>query len=413
MNSAASSDTKEPLLFLCHRIPFPPNKGDKIRAFHLLKFLSQYFDVHLGTFVDDPEDWAYQNDLKTWCVSTQLIELNPTRAKIKSLKGLLRGQPLTLPFYESNDLQRWVDSTVNRFGIAKAVAFSAAMAQFLESCPSTLTTRVIDIVDIDSDKWQQYADQKTWPMSWVYRREAKTLFEYEKRVAEQFDRSFFVSSTEAQDFIDRAPSTASKVTFFNNGVDHEYFAPDKMFEDPYDASKPIRFVFTGAMDYWPNVDAVVWFAQSVLPIIQTTYPDAQFAIVGGKPTDQVTELSRLPGVMVTGRVPDVRPYIQHATSVVAPMRIARGIQNKVLEGMAMAKPVIVTQKGLDGIPALDGEHVYVANDETAFASAVCQSVSEQAQNIGHCARRFVQDEFDWDHTLPVVLKALNKEAVHV
>jgi sugar transferase (PEP-CTERM/EpsH1 system associated) len=415
MSGLVETATKEPLLFLCHRIPFPPNKGDKIRAFHLLKFLAQHFDVHLGTFVDDPDDWAYQNALNEWCVSTKLIGIDPKRAKVKSLKGMFTGQPLTLPFYESSELQSWVDDYVDRFAIKKVVAFSAAMAQFLESqrCVSQLTKRVIDIVDIDSDKWQQYSEQKTWPMSWVYRREARTLFQYEVKVATLMDQSYFVSSTEASDFIDRAPNTAKKVSFYNNGVDHHFFAPNQGYANPYTSADALRFVFTGAMDYWPNVDAVVWFAQSVFPGIKAKFPEAEFVIVGGKPTEDVLNLGKLTGVTVTGRVEDVRPYIEYASAVVAPMRIARGIQNKVLEGMAMSKPVLVTQKGLDGIPALHNQHVYVANDESAFIDAANLVASGQLAILQKPARDLVQEQFDWDHTLPVVLTALDMESEHV
>ncbi|WP_370239067.1 TIGR03087 family PEP-CTERM/XrtA system glycosyltransferase, partial [Neptunomonas phycophila] len=246
---------KPPLLLLCHRIPFPPNKGDKIRTYHLLKYLVSHYEVHLGAFIDDPDDWQYVTEVESLCATAHFVSLEPKRSTLFSAIGLLTGEALSLPYYRSRSLTSWVKSILAQYSIDKAMAVSSPMAQFLSSSSLHLTTKVIDLVDIDSDKWAQYAQMKPWPLSWVYQREAVKLFAYEQRIAQTFDVSFFVSSAEAQLFIEKAPITETAVSYYNNGVDSHYFSQHQVERNPYPESVPV-LVFTGDMDYWPNVDAV-------------------------------------------------------------------------------------------------------------------------------------------------------------
>ena len=285
---------KPPLLFLCHRIPYPPNKGDKIRSFHLLHHLSQHFDIYLATFVDDPEDWPWVPEVEKFCVQSVFLGLNPTAARLRSLTGLVRGKVLSLPYYHNAEMHTWVHSKVAEHGISHVLVFSAAMAQYALDPALAFARKVIDFVDVDSDKWQQYALQKRWPMSWIYRREGELLLEFEREVAREFDAGLFVSSSEADMFRQLAPESAHKVGFYNNGVNTTYFAPDTALPNPYAPGVEV-LVFTGAMDYWPNVDAVSWFAREVFPLLLVHYPDLEFFIVGSSPSAAVTQLGALPG----------------------------------------------------------------------------------------------------------------------
>ena len=402
---------KPPLLFLCHRIPYPPNKGDKIRSFHLLHHLSQHFDIHLGSFVDDPQDWPWAPEVEKFCCSMLLRPLQSWRATIRSLRGLLSGEALSVPYYADRTMQRWVTQTIASHDIRHAIVYSSAMAQFLPLEGAGFERKVIDFVDVDSDKWAQYAAQKLPPMRWVYQREARCLLRLEKVLARRFDAGLFVSSTEAELFRQLSPVTAHKIGFYNNGVNCEYFQPDANRDtaptNPFaGGSRPL--VFTGAMDYWPNVDAVIWFAESVLPGLRRTHPDLEFYIVGGSPTRAVRQLERQPGVKVTGRVPDVRPYLQHSLAAVAPMRIARGVQNKVLEGMAMARPVLVSSKGLEGIAAKDGVEILLADSPDDYARLVGELLAGKHPGLGERARRCVQRNFNWDNNLPEVVFLLGR-----
>jgi len=399
---------KLPLLFLCHRIPYPPNKGDKIRSFHLLHHLSQHFDIYLATFVDDPADWPWVGEVEKFCVDSLFLELNPTRARLRSLSGLATGKVLSLPYYRNAEMQAWICERTAEHNISHLLVFSAAMAQYVTDPALSFERRVIDFVDVDPDKWQQYALQKRWPMNWLYRREGELLLGFEREVARLFDAGLFVSSAEADMFRELAPASAHKVGFYNNGVNTEYFDPDVALPNPYSESEQ-ALVFTGAMDYWPNIDAVTWFAREVFPQLRAREPGLQFYIVGSSPANAVTQLAGLPGVSVTGRVEDVRPYLQHALAVVAPMRIARGVQNKVLEAMAMEKMVIVSGKGLEGIDACHCEHVLLADTAEQYVSCMQQILEGHHPEMGRQARCRISTHFSWDENLPEVVYLLAGE----
>lgn len=387
-------------------MPYPPNKGDKIRSYHLLVHLAQRFEVHLGTFVDDPDDWQHAETVKRLCKSVHIVPLHPLSAKIRSLRAFSTGGPQTVDYYRDAGMQAWVNKTVVDFPISRVVVFCSAMAQYAEGIQGA--RRVIDFVDIDSDKWSQYAEKKSWPLSWLYRREGRELLRYERQVAAKFDASLFVSDAEAALFRTRAPESAARIGFFNNGVDTGFFSPEQRYDNPYSPDEaPV--VFTGAMDYWPNIDAVQWFADTMLPAIRARNDKAVFYIVGSRPVEQVKALARLPGVKVTGTVPDVRPYIAHARVCVAPLRIARGIQNKVLEAMAMAKPVVVSAAALEGIDAEPGRELLLAGHEQQFIDAVSALLSTSLPEIGLAARRKVLARYGWSSNLEKVDTLLDVE----
>jgi sugar transferase (PEP-CTERM/EpsH1 system associated) len=390
------------LLLLIHRIPYPPNKGDKIRSYHLLKHLARHYRVHLATFVDDPDDWQYVPHVEALCASSHFARLNPVPARIKSLTALLKNRSLSLEYYRDAGLARWVRDTVAAHGIERVLVFSSAMAQFAD--PYRQARRVVDFCDVDSDKWRQYAEKKSFPMNLLYRYEANQLLRYERQVARDYDASLFVSAPEADLFRQLAPESIAKIGHFNNGVDTDYFTPDAGHATPYAAGER-ALVFTGAMDYWPNVDAVQWFCDEVFPTLRQRFPDLHFYIVGSRPNAAVQALAQRPGVTVTGTVPDVRPYIAHAAVAVAPLRIARGIQNKVLEAMAMARAVVVSPQALEGIDAIPGTELVLAEDAAAFADAVGVLLLGQdsaAAIIGQAARAKVQRSYSWSSNLACI-----------
>jgi sugar transferase (PEP-CTERM/EpsH1 system associated) len=394
----------KPLLFLAHRIPYPPNKGDKIRSWNILRYLAERYSVHLGCFIDDEEDRAHTGVLQELCESCHFATLDARLAKLRGLPGLLCGDPITLGYYRHRGLARWVRETVPRATIGHVFAFSSAMAQYALDGPAAAARRVIDFVDVDSDKWRQYAAAKRGPESWIYGREARTLLGFERRVAAAFDVSLFVSEAEAALFRSLAPESADRIAALKNGVDVDYFDPARAYPNPFDGPGP-ALVFTGAMDYWANVDAVDWFARDVLPAIRAVHPDAAFHIVGAKPAQQVRALSALPGVHVTGRVADVRPYVAHAAISVAPLRLARGVQNKVLEAMAMARPVLATPEALEGIDAAPGREVFRASGADGLSAAALEMLArDDLASVGAAARDCVVSGYGW----PACLNGLNK-----
>ncbi len=386
------------LLFLAHRLPYPPNKGDKIRSFHLLRHLAQRYRIYLGAFVDDADDRQYAQALAPYCAEIKLLPLHPRRSKLKSLTGLLTGEALTLPYYRNAALSDWARQRVQDGSVNRGLAFSSAMGQFI---PPGLTRTVMDMVDVDSDKWTQYAPSQRWPLSWLYAREGRKLAAWEARMARQFDATLLVSEPEAALLQQRVPQARDKIAAFENGVDADYFSPERDYPNPY-ATAVRAMVFTGAMDYWPNIDAVVWFAEQIFPAIRQQCPDAQFVIVGSRPSLEVKNLAQQPGIMVTGSVPDVRPYLAHAACAVAPLRIARGVQNKVLEAMAMARAVVVTPQAAEGIRAMADVDYALAQDADAFVGAVVQCVRHPDAAMGQSARATIKLNYDWSRNLAAV-----------
>jgi sugar transferase (PEP-CTERM/EpsH1 system associated) len=388
----------EDLLFLAHRIPYPPNKGDKIRSWNILRYLARSYRIHLGAFVDDPRDLRYQDKLESMCASVHLLPLQPMAGRLRSLSGLGRKTPLSIPYYYDRRMQKWVDAQLEQDSLQRVFVFSSAMAQYVMNSQASSCRRVIDIVDVDSDKWRQYAQHKRWPLSWLYRREAECLLDFERKVATTFDASIFVSSAEAALFRGLVPEALGRIVFLDNGVDRDYFSPEGDYDNPYDEQARV-IVFTGAMDYWANVHAVQWFAQQVLPRIREAVPSARFVIVGARPASEVQRLASAPGVEVTGAVPDVRPYLAHAHAAVAPHRIARGVQNKVLEAMAMAKPVLVTSAAVEGIDFNDPRILLVADDEQQMAEQAIRMLQLDTPAVAAGARQWVCRRYDWDTNL--------------
>ncbi len=384
------------LLFLVHRIPYPPNKGDKIRSYNFLKGLTKNYNIYLAAFIDDTEDWRYVDKVENLTVNSFFINLNPSLAKMKSLSGLLTNKALSVPYYHNNKVQQWVDETIKDNKIEKIFIYSSVMAQYVEKHQNI--DCVIDFVDVDSDKWLQYSKKAKWPMNWVYKREAKSLLAFDSSVAKLAKMNIFVSQEEAQLFTNLVDIDSKKVSFVNNGVDTEYFSINKPYITPYNESENI-IVFTGAMDYWANVDAVTWFVHKVFPTIKQQCSNAQFYIVGSKPTKKVMHLASMEGVFVTGRVEDIRPYLWFSSVVVAPLLIARGIQNKVLEAMAMGKKIVATPQAIEGIKIVDQE-VFIEENAEGFSKQVLLLLDPaQTSLYVEKNRQFVQKNFSWDASL--------------
>jgi polysaccharide biosynthesis protein PslH len=381
------------LLYLVHRLPYPPNKGDKVRSYHLLRHLCRSHRVHLGTFIDDPEDEVHLSVVQNLCASVHVARIQPRLSRLASLRGLMTGEPLTLPYYRDSELASWVAAVQAKHSVEAAVVFSSCMAQYTEGIDPNRV--LVDFVDVDSAKWTDYAPQHRWPLSWLFRREGTHLLSYERALAAKVRHSFFATEKEAALFLGAAPECAARVSAMNNGVDAGYFAPSSDRLSPF-ASGETPIVFTGAMDYWPNVDAVTWFAREALPKLRERRPGLRFHIVGRNPTPAVLALAG-DAVSVSGTVPDVRPYLQHAAVVVAPLRLARGIQNKILEAMAMGRPVVAASECVQALHAQPGSELVSAEKIDDYVVAVERLLAEPAtaSAVGSAGRMRVLANYDW------------------
>lgn len=403
-----ASTPMESILFLAHRLPFPPNKGDKVRSYHFLRHLAGRHRVFLGAFVDDPADWQHVEALRGRCAEMHIEAIGPWSKRARSAACLIRGEALTLGYFRSQRLQQWVRQVVGQHQITRAFAFSSPMAQYVLDLPQLRC--FIDMVDMDSAKWGEYALRRRWPASALYKREAARLLAYEREISARSEASIFVTDQEAKLFRNAAPECASRVVAIGNGVDSTYFAPSSDIASPF-APGEWPIVFTGAMDYWPNVDAVSWFAREVLPQIRRRVASARFYVVGMNPDSVVRGLTSDPAVVVTGRVDDVRPFLQHAQVVVAPLRVARGMQNKVLEAMAMAKPVIVMPAMAVGMSARVGVEIEAASDAAGFVDKVLALMdAERAGRMGAGARARVLSDYAWSASYARLDALLERDA---
>jgi sugar transferase (PEP-CTERM/EpsH1 system associated) len=385
------------VLYLVHRLPYPPNKGDKLRSYHLLAQLATHHRVHLGTFIDDAADDAHIPAVRALCATLHVERVAARAGPRAAALALACGLPISVAHYRSGGMAAWVRRTVREQAITNAVVFSAAMGQFITRLR---TLRVLaDFVDVDSDKWAQYARSRRWPTSALYRREATTLLAFEAALATRAVRSFFVTEPESALFRRLVPAVATRVETVENGVDAAYFDPALPHPSPF-AADETPIVMTGAMDYWPNVDAATWFAANVLPALLKAWPSARFYVVGMRPAAAVRALAGS-HVVVTGSVADVRPYLAHAAVAVAPLRIARGIQNKVLEAMAAGRAVVASSTCAAALRATPDRELLVAADAAGFVGAVGRLLRDGslAARIGAAARAAVLARYDWRRNL--------------
>lgn len=387
------------ILFLCHRIPFPPDRGDKIRSWHLLNALADMAPVHVGCFGDDERDLGFAADMAT-VTATQCVVMRDRSQIVAGLSALVRREPALVSVYRNRELRRWVGDLLYNRPIRAIIAYSVQMAHYVPCSLPPETRFLMDFVDFDSAKYAAYGTNGHGPMGWVNRREGRVLHDYERRVAHRADISTFVSAAEAEAFRAAGGVDESTILPLENGVNLDYFNAGADYSRIEPPARPL-IVFTGQMDYRPNIEAVESFAREAMPIVRAAHPDASFAIVGRNPSPQVEALSALPGVTVTGAVPDVRGWLAAADVVVAPLRTARGVQNKVLEAMAMGRPVVASPQAAEGIDARNGEHLIVADGPAAEAGAVLSLIEEtdRADLLGRAARVRMEERYDWAVTL--------------
>jgi sugar transferase (PEP-CTERM/EpsH1 system associated) len=404
------------ILFICHRIPFPPNKGEKIRSYNIVKHLAQNHDIHLATLIDDPVDFQHIESLSGMVKLIHYDTIRPSWKKALSAFALFINKPISVAYFYSRKLQVEIDSLLLKKKFDVIFCSSSPMAEYLfrskasqpisfpaSQLPGLQASRpllIMDLIDVDSLKWKEYADRHTRPMKWVYAQESKNLRRYEKQVADLFDHLLLVSEAE-KSLLARYVRNGN-ISSMPNGVDYEHFTPS--FQSSIQKKGP-AVVFTGVMDYWANIEGVVWFANSVFPRIRAQHPAAEFYIVGNQPAAAVRNLVQAQsGISVTGFVSDVRDYISAADVCVAPLHIARGIQNKVLEAMAMGKAVVCTPQAADGIQAIPGKDIIAAGSAEEFAVEVSRLIEDKrrAESFGASARKCVEAHYLWKKNLELL-----------
>jgi len=380
------------ILFLAHRIPYPPDKGEKIRAYQELRFLAQRHTVDLFAFADAEEQSVGRAALAPLCREIYLEQLNRGVSMARAAASLLTGEPFTTAYYRSASMAKAVRGALSRAKYDAIFVYCSAMAPYVRDCSPIPVC--VDFVDSDASKWAQYSRHTKFPMSWIYEREARKLGAYERAVASSA-RLSLVSTPLEVETID--PEGALGVRALQNGVSA---ATPRSAATPKEiASLGNYVVFVGQMDYLPNVDAACYFTEKILPLIRSTHPELRFAIVGRNPSKRVRRLAAWPGTVVIGAVPEVQPYLEHAIAAVAPFRICQGVQNKILEALSIGLPVVATPRPARAVGAGEKELLFVAEGAEEFAQAVRRLLENPKMRRGSGGKEFVERQYNWETNL--------------
>lgn len=359
------------ILFLAHRLPYPPNKGDKIRSFWELMMLGRSHSVDLFTFYDDPWDEKEVAGASKYCRSCYAEPLSPMGSRIRAMSAVIARQSFSNAFYYSRTMMMRISEAVKVRPYDLIFVFGSAMAQYAEPWPSIPT--ILDCVDVDSDKWMQYSRRSRRPMAYLWMIEGRRLEKAECSYVAKFANTLLCTDAEANLLRTKVP--AGRINVLQNSLDMGYFRPSAV-----DIPENIRrlqpyLLFSGQMDYFPNVDAVQWFVREIFPIIRRRAPDVKFVIAGRNPSLSVKRLAVDDSIHVTGSVPDMRPYLRGAKVAAAPMRIARGVQNKILEALAMDVPVVASSGAAKALPSEISSLVAAEDEPNGIADRVLEYLS--------------------------------------
>jgi sugar transferase (PEP-CTERM/EpsH1 system associated) len=356
------------ILFLAHRLPYPPTKGDKIRSFWELRHLAAHHEVDLFCFYDDAADEEFLQPARKFCSNLYAEKLSWIRSRFQALMALLHGRAFTPAYFYSRAMSDRVKDALRSRNYDLVFVFSSSMVQYVPS--GIKIPRILDMVDVDSDKWAQYEQEGRSAVPWVWKMEARRLAEVEWRAIDDFSATLVCTDAEAA--VLQRDRSSSKVLVLENELNTDYFDPEKV-EVPQDiADWQPYIIFTGTMDYLPNVDAATFFCSEVFPRLKKSVPNLNFVIAGRNPVRSIRRLSQDSSIHVTGTTADIRPYLKGALAAVAPLRIARGVQNKILEALAMGLPVATSRKAASALPSLLTAHLVVEDDPERLATALAQ-----------------------------------------
>lgn len=380
------------ILFITHKVPYPPNKGEKIRAFNIIKYLSRHHRIFLYSLCDNKDDLKYKKQLKNYCHSVNLYRPNPFLSSLRAFIYLFTRYPLTLGYFFSYWMKKDIKEILKKEPIDAIFAFCSSSAQYALDA-KTRAKKLIDFVDVDSDKWSNFSKASKFPLSLIYALESKRLKEWERKINKIYAASIVTTEKERGKLQIIDPSGKDKVNVVTNGIDFEYFKPQEKKSNLH------SLIFTGQMDYLPNVDAVIYFYKEILPLIKKQIPDVVFYIVGRNPLIAIKKICK--EAIITGFVEDIRDYLNKASVYVAPLRVCQGIQNKVLEAMAFGLPVVATTGVLEGIKALPEKEVLIGDTPEEFAQRVIELLLDEKRReaLSKNAQEFVQKNHDWNKNL--------------
>jgi len=392
------------VLYLTHRLPYAPNRGDRIRAFHTIRTLAPRTDMEVVSLVHDDHELAQAGRLRELGVRVTALHAPRIRNLANASLRLAGRQPLTHLLLDAPGLSAALRTIVSERPPDVVLAYCSGMARFALESPLSAFPLIVDLVDVDSEKWAALAQSSAWPKSWIYEREALHLSEFERRMARVAAATLVINERERDALRTLAPATA--VTVIPNGIDFAPLAPAGAPEE-----RP-QIVFCGVMNYTPNVDAALWFSRDVLPAIRARRPDARLVLVGSDPAPAVRRLHAPDrGIEVTGTVDDVRPYLWRSAVAVAPLLTARGLQNKVLEALAAGLPAVVSAPVFDGLPASVHRACRLAPSADAFADEVLSLLALTGIERRTIAASANLEQLSWESQLQPLYRLLEDTRV--
>ena len=393
------------VLYVTHRVPYPPNRGDRIRNYNILKHLAARSNVSLACFADEEVTDETQTELNRLCQNVEIIPVDRFMRWGRAAASFGRGATLSQGLFESNKLAETIRDWQNQNSFDAALVSSSALAQYLESSEFKSVPAFVDLIDVDSQKWLDYSESSSWPKSRIYRTEGQRLRRYEAELGDWTNGLAVVSEQEAMIYRSFRPD--GPIRAIPNGVDIDYFTPTEQ-----DAKKQSGCVFVGALDYLPNVQGITWFCEEIWPAIHEQLPDQTIQLVGREPVAEVQKLDRIAGVKVVGTVDDVRPYMANASVAVVPLQIARGVQNKVLEAMAMSKAIVASPQSLVGLNVEDGVHAIAAETKEQWVNGVVDLTLDTSMraDLGLAALSHVTAYYRWDRCLDPLMSFLGLQS---
>jgi sugar transferase (PEP-CTERM/EpsH1 system associated) len=379
------------ILYVCHRLPFPPKRGGKIRPFNMIRHLSASHDVTVVSLARSQQEAEEGRGLREHCREVVHEIVRAPAQVARMVARFPTPTPSSVGYFHSANLARRVDRLLAAQRFDLAFVHCAFVAHYVER--ATGMPRILDFGDLDSQKWLDYARFKPFPQQWGYALEGRKLAAEEKRLARRFD--FCTATTRAEWEALEAYATGTPTDWFPNGVDAEYFSPA---DHPYD---PELVAFVGRMDYYPNQQCMFDFCANVWPSLRARRPALRLAIIGADPSEAVRRLGDLPGVTVTGSVPDVRPWLRRAALTIAPLNIARGTQNKILEAMAQGVPVVSSELAAKGVDAVAGEHLLTARAPAEYEAAILRIVTDPGERarLARAGRARVLSHHAWPQSM--------------
>lgn len=398
---------RQNILFLTHRFPYPPNRGDRIRSYNLLRVLAGQFNVSLACTSDEPVSEEQIRHVMQFCSQLHIAELGTWSRRIRGGLALLGKKSLTEAMFHSPSLKKTIQKWHGQKAFDKLIVFCSSMYPYATSRCFRQTPKTVDLVDVDSEKWKQLATERSFPMSWIYGREADAVHRLETKIGKYSELITLVSDAEAELYRERCRPSSPAIGV-SNGVDTNYFGP-KTQGSKNTGTSVSNLIFTGVLDYTPNVEGMIWFCKEVMPKLRD-HGDFRIRVVGRRPCINVQELQQIDGVEIVGEVPDVRPYLHEADIAISPLHLARGIQNKVLEAMACGLPTVVSPQSAEGIDATSGKEFYIADTPEDWVDTLCRLAAspEQRKLIGKAARMLAEDRYSWSAKLSKFIDTIDK-----